>query len=180
VAESNEDPRLATWFDELVLRLTPGRLKVEGGETLADAAERVLDIEDARVRAQSADPDLRPLKLDAIAELRTRFGAGKPEPRAAPVGRTTKRPGDATYELTLENLDETPLGRLADLVDAWQRIVESVGTASQIPTLRRREYRRVEVGLVTAESRRDLVLWFHGTREMVAALEAGLKQIGIG
>jgi hypothetical protein len=178
--EKAADARLTAWLDDLMARLAPGRLRVETGETVADAAERVLDIEEARVRSQSAEPELRPLKLQAFGELRERFGAGKREPRGGPVGRTTKRPGDATYELTLEGIEETPLARLADLVDVWQRIVEQVGVAANLPETRRREYRRVEIGLVVGEARRDLVVWFHGTREMVASLQSGLKEIGIG
>jgi hypothetical protein len=176
-SEAPNDPQhvaLETWFEDLVARTAPPRLRVEEGETVEDAAERVLDLEERRVRSSSEDtPEMRSAKFEVVASLRKKLGLLAQAPGARTP--TAPFPGEATYELTLGGIEGQPLGDLADLLHLWYGLIDGALGERTTPA-RRRRFRHAEVELVEGEKgARELVVWFTGTREMIAVFTKALR-----
>jgi hypothetical protein len=175
-SKSPEEAALHAWLDDVLARTKPPRLRIEEGETLADATERVLDLEESRVRSSAAEtPVLRSAKLEAVASIRKSLGIGVRTPAASGGGLL---PGEATFELTLGGIEGQPLTALADLVQMWLGVVDGP-LGKRAPEARRRRFRRVEVGLVAGEGgARELVVWFSGTSDMIAIFRSAVQGPG--
>ena len=157
--------RLQAWLNAVMRRLEPDQLKIPAGRTLGDAVAAVLAEEEIAART-SDENDLRGPKLEMIRKLRDQFGLPGGQ---AEVG---------VYELAMGGLEDVPLGRLADILELWQKIVQGVGGTSGTPADQLAPQKRVQVELA-AGGERELVATFRGTPEMVRHLRSYLKEAGI-
>ncbi len=186
---AQEVPQLMrTWLDGIMAQLQPERLKIQPGETLGRAVHRIFDQEEQRLRASQEQAELRDLKLRALAELRDNFPLqGQPKPAAAPAvqagegqgGEADGRPREATFELAMAGIRESPMSNLADLIELWVRVVEGVGQQAGISETLRQEYCRVQVSITGTGDDRELVAWFRGGRDMVTAFRGYLREMGL-
>lgn len=191
--------RVRIWIDDFDQRLQPDRLRLGPHETVGTAFPRIADEEEARLRASQEEPELRHLKLEALAKMRRELGLSSSQESSRPETESSEsqtqasreatmnqenesRPDKATYEMVMgrmEDLKEVPLAHFMQLVDGWGTVVETLGQGARIHEKLREEYHRVCVTVSQVEKERELVALFHGSWEMVELFRQKLRELGL-